>query len=50
MEGTQLTITIHRDQPELRTIASSLANDNLEREQELFEQAVLRESSREDLE
>ena len=43
MDYAQLTITIKQDRPELRKRACELANDNKEREQELFERIISRE-------
>jgi len=49
VDHAQLTITINQDRPELRKRPCELANDNIDREQELFEQAAMRECSHEDI-
>ena len=47
MDYAQLTITIKQDRPELRKRVCELANDNTDREQELFERVCERSISRE---
>jgi hypothetical protein len=48
VDRVQLTISIKRERPELRKRACELANDNTDREQELFERIIAREILREE--